>query len=261
MTQLQKFILALAIIMPPVSVSANEDILPPVAALQEEQRKYQPMQGEEILPDVKIHTKSNPERILLAHYKLSKSEPDIGNMAKLSPRVERAQDIDKSAMTISEYNRMNNRFNLLNPKEPIVVYTSLDLDEYSSLQNLIVFDELNDKTFFKFPVYGENIAIVPKDIEKFNRISISKERANTMFEDLSGSQSIEAEFILVPEYADHKQPFIHEETEYWLMLARIVEIRLWADTNKESLKLSWYYRDPTYKPADNQNLGGLYSKE
>ena len=235
-----------------------QDSLPPLAEM--EKSNTPPAPESEILPDVPLLKRTNPEDILFAHYKLSKTVPDIDNFAKLSPRVQKAQDIDKSAMTISEYNRMNNKFNLMNPKEPIVVQAVLRLDEYSSLQDIIVFDELNDKTYFKFPVYGENIAIVPKDVAKFHTIAMSKARAEKMFEDLSGGNALLAEFILVPEYADRKQPFTYEETDYWLMLASIGEIRLWSDTSDEP-KLAWYYRNPDYRPADKQSLGALYTQD
>lgn len=248
------------ILFPLTPSQAQEPDLLPVAVLQAEQQKHQPLPEAEILPDVKMLPKTNPETILFAHYKLSQSTPDMDSFAKMSPRVERAQEIDKSAMTISEYNRMTNRFNLLDPKKPIVIHSVLGLDEYSSLQNMLVFDELNDKTYFKFPVYGENIGIVPKDITKFNRLRISKASADKMFADLGGGHGILAEFILIPEYADRKTPFVHDETEYWLMLAQVAELRLWSKTGKEQ-KLAWYYRDPHYKPEDKNNLGGLYSSE
>lgn len=265
MELLQKTILTLGFMMMVTPASAQEtyaeETLPPVAALEAQQKMLQPMPEAEILPDIKIHPKTNPERVLFAHYKLSKTPPDFDSFAKLSPRVKRAQDIDKSAMAIAEYNRMTNRFNLLNPKEPIVVFTTLELDEYSSLQNIIVFDELDDKTYFKFPVYGENIGVVPKDIKNFNRIRISKESADKMFKDLSGSTKITAEFVLIPEFADRKTPFTFEDTDYWLMLAQIAEVRLWSKLDKTEQTLAWYYRNPNYKPEDKKDLGGLYSGE
>jgi hypothetical protein len=260
MTVLQNLILGLFILTIPTNVWATTDVLPPVEIIQEQQAKMQPVRGEQVLADLKLNPRSNPERILLAHYKLAKEEPDIGELAKLSPRVVNAQDIDKSAMAIAEYNRMNNRFNLMDAKDPLIIHTKLDLDEYSSLQNLLVFDELNDKTFFRYPVYGENIAIVPKDIAKFSRLFISKEQADNLFKHAAINGSVMAEFILNPEFADRREPFNYEDIDYWLMLASIVEIRLWAKTGGEDI-LVWHYRDPNYRPEDKKGLGGLYSKE
>lgn len=218
-----------------------------------------------ILPDVKTLEETHPERIVFTHYKLARTEPDFDAFAKTSPLVTAAQDIDKSAMIIAEYNRIRNIYSLHDEKAPIVIHTHLQVDEYSSLQDLIVFDELNGKTYFQIPFYDEKIAIVPKDIARFNRIKISKARADEMFKALSGSTSLAAEFILKPLYADRKEPFIHNDQEYWLMLADIAEVRLWApdsqDDADEDDTLVWYHRADWYKPEDKQNLGGLYSTE
>lgn len=259
--QIILFLSFLVLALPAGSAQAQEnDTLPPVTNGAVIPPQTAAIAGAEILPDVKMHPKTNPERIIFAHYKLSKNTPDFDEFAKKSPLVKKAQDIDKQAMAFAEYNRMTNRFNLLDPKEPVSVHVLLDLDEYSSLQNIIAFDELNEKTYFKFPVYDENIAIVPKDIHRFNRIQMPKENANKMFADLRGSSKIMAEFILVPEYADRKEPFVFEDTSYWLMLAEIAEIRLWSDTGDEP-KLAWYYRAADYTPTDKEGLGRLYSQE
>lgn len=210
----------------------------------------------EILPDVRGLKKTHPEKVVFTHYKLAKSEPDFDHFAKISPLVEQAQEIDKSAMIIAEYNRIRNAFSLHDEKAPFVIHTTLLVDEYSSLQNLIAFDELNEKTYFHVPFYGEKIAIVPKNIADFGRIKMSKQRANAMFEALGTSKELNAEFILKPVFADRKEPFVHNEESFWLMLADIAEIRLWAGT-----ELAWYYRADWYKPEDKQNLGNLYTEE
>src|SRR5690606_22525556 len=61
-----------------------------------------------ILPDVKKLNKTHPEKILFTHYKLARVEPDFDHFAKISPLVQRAQEIDKSPMTYSEFNRIFN---------------------------------------------------------------------------------------------------------------------------------------------------------
>jgi hypothetical protein len=219
-----------------------------------------PMADMEILPDLKQHKKTNPEVVIFTQYKLSKNLPNIDEFAKLSPRVAKAQEIDKSAVTIAEYNRMSNRYNMMDVNQPIVVHTTLELDEYSSLQDLIVFDELNEKTYFNFPVYKENIAVIPKNVARFNSIKISKSAAEKMFKAVGNSRDIIAEFVLIPEYADRKTPFTMNNVDYWLMLGKIAELRLWS-SDKENPKLVWFYRSPTYKPEDNKALDTLFIKE
>lgn len=248
------FITATVLSAPIHAQDASPDQVPPLLTDSYTQN-MKVMPEPEILPDVKKLRRTHPEKVLFTHYKLARVEPDFDHFAKISPLVQRAQEIDKSAMTISEYNRIRNAFNLHDEKGIIVVHTKLMLDEYSSLQDLIVFDELNDKTYFRVPFYGEEIAIVPKDIQDFSRIRMSKPRANSMFKILGGGKELQAEFVLKPIYADRKEPFIHNDESFWLMLAEVAEIRLWAGE-----ELAWYYRSDTYKPEDKSNLGNLYTE-
>jgi len=217
--------------------------------------KIQAMPEPAMLPDVQKLRKIHPEKILFTHYKLSQKTPDFEHFAKTSPVVEKAQEIDKAAMTYSEYNRIYNAFHLHDEKEPFVIHTKLGVNQYSSLQDLIVFDELHEKTYFRIAFYGEDIAIVPKDIVNFSHIKISKPRANNMFKALSGSKALQAEFLLKPVYADRREPFVHDDKSYWLMLAELAEIRLWA-----SDELVWFYRSESYQPEDKSNLKDLYTE-
>ncbi len=146
-------------------------------------------------------------------------------------------------------------------KKHIVVKVELQTDEYSSLQNLIVFDELDDKTFFKFKMYGENVGIVPENVRKYSRLQLSKGLAERMFRELGGSSSVVAEFILKPVYADRKEPFVMNETNFWMMFARVAEFRLWSNKNPEKAKLLWFNRSDWYSPEDNSNIGELFVKE
>jgi hypothetical protein len=229
------------------------DVLPPVV--------MDILPESEILPDVKMQLKTHPEKIVFTQLKLSKTQPNVDGFAKISPFVQNAQDIDKSAMVLSEYNRIANTFNVHDEKAQIVVQAQLKTDEYSSLQNIIVFDELDDKTFFKFKMYGENVGIVPEDVRKYSKLQLSKARAERMFQTIGGAQEVVAEFILKPVYADRKEPFIMNEDKFWMMFARVAEFRLWSDQDPEKAQLLWFHRSDWYSPEDKSNIGGLFVQE
>lgn len=226
------------------------DILPPVEA--------EKLAEAEILPAVNIQQRTHPEKIIFSQIKLSNAQPNIDAFAKASPKVANAQPIDKAATIFTEYNRINNAFGLHNEKDTITVQTTLKTDEYSSLQDLLVFDELDHTTFFKFSMYGYNVGIVPEDIKKFSKIELSKQNAEKFFQNINGPDVV-AEFILKPTYADKKEPFVMNEQSFWLMFARIAEFRLWSNNNPNA-KLLWYYRSPWYKPTDENGIGNLYSQ-
>jgi hypothetical protein len=215
----------------------------------------------DFLPNVKLHTKTHPEKIVFSQIKLADGEADIDDFSKQSPFVKQAQDIDKSAMIISEYNRIANTYNLYDPESEIVVHTIVRADEYSNMQNIIVFDEFDEKTFFRFSMYGYNVGIVPENIADFSTLEISPERAQRMFSQIDPNGKVLAEFILKPTYADIREPFAFNNQNYWLMSARIAEFRIWSHSDPEKAMLLWYHRAPWYSPVNETNLEDLYTLE
>ena len=211
-----------------------------------------------ILPDVKIHTKTHPEKIVFTQIKLAKGKPDYDSFAKASPLVAKAQDIDKNAMALTEWNRISNSFNLHDEKAPIAVQTQIQADEYSSLQDMIIFDEFDKTSFFQFNAYGHHVGIVPEDMEKYSKLALSKLSAERFFRILGGSSSITAEFVLIPTYSDNKDPIVMNEKNIWLMFARVGEFRLWSQ--EENPQLLWYHRANWYAPQDNTNIQDLYAQ-
>ncbi len=228
------------------------DYLPPVES------SITPLKGSDILYNVGLRQKTHPEHIIMTSYKLAAQQPDFDHFAKLSPVVAQASDIDKSIMILSEYNRLERNFNLSEPNEPIVIHTYLKTEQYSSLQDIMVFDEIDKKTIFKYKSYDENIALVPENIEKFHKIHLGKEQATHFFDNLNGADYVLAEFILVPKYSDRQEPFIFNDTSYWLMFNRVAELRLWSPNSDEN-KLLWYYKADWYQPNDSQDIDELFS--
>jgi len=220
---------------------------------------YNPMPEAEYLPDVHLNKKTHPEKIIFSQIKLSDDNPDLNSFAKNSPRVQKAQSIDKTAMEYSEYNRINSNYNMHDKNGIIVAHTYLKLDEYSSLQDMVVFDELDETTFFKFKSYGYNVGLVPEDIAKFSKLALSKPSAEHAFRQLGSNQVALAEFILKPIYADKKMPLMMNGEKLWLMFARIAEFRLWASGDEH--KLLWYYRAPWHNLNDNNQLNELFEPE
>jgi hypothetical protein len=250
------YIILLALVIGFSSNVHSNDTLPPVQGLSNTQK----ISESSILPAVKQYRKTHPEKVIFTQIKLASDTVDVETFAKQSPFYQKAQDIDKSAVLFSEYNRIGNNFNLHDEKNPIIVHTRIRGDEYSSLQDLIVFDEFHDKTYFKFDMYGYNVGIVPEKIEKFSHLQLSKPRAEAFFEAISGSGEAIAEFVLIPTFADTKEPLKINDKDMWLMFARVAEFRLWNDSI-DNKRLLWFYRAPWYSPEDNENIEDLFIKE
>jgi hypothetical protein len=161
-------------------------------------------------------------------------------------------------MLFAEYNRIGNSFNLHNPQSEIIVHTRLKVDEYSSLQNMIVFNEFDERTFFKFQYYGHSVGVVVDGINKFRYLELSRPNAERFFRALKGGDEVLAEFVLLPFYADSTDALAIDNKEYWLMAARIAEFRLWTSRDPEEAELVWFYRSPSYSPVDNEQINDLY---
>ncbi len=230
------------------------------SSLQQELQATKPnlLPESSILPDVKMMKRTHPEKIVFTQVKLAGDRADIDSFAKASPRVAKAQDIDKTAMALAEYNRIGNAYNMHDEKGMVVVHTQLRADEYSSLQDMIVFDEFDETSFFQFQYYGYNVGIVPEDIQKFSNLALSKTSAERFFRILNSDKDITAEFILIPSYSDTQQPLMMNEKMLWLMSARVGEFRLWS--NEADPQLLWFHRAPWYSPKSDTDIGNLYTK-
>ena len=254
----RSFVLSIAMIvfmvMSPVAFAS--DIMPNENELAAPVMQALPEAG--ILPDVRMFEKTHPQKIIFSQMKLAQMQPDLDELAKASPFVVQAQEIDKSAMIFSEYNRIANSYNLHDPYALLSVHSVIPVDQYSSLQDILVFDEFDETTFFKFNYYGHNVAIVPQGIESFQFLRLSKPSAERFFRELKGSGKAVAEFLLMPFYSDSSKPIEINGVNYWLMAARIAEFRLWSSNDPEKATLLWFYRSPNYSPVDKKDINNLY---
>jgi len=214
----------------------------------------------EIFPAVKLQRKTHPEKIIFTHVKKGGLELDVDNFAKASPNYLKAKDIDKSAILFSEYTRLANNFGLHDQNSPIIVHTRVELDEYSSLQDLIKFDEFDEKTFFAYSIYNYAVGVIPENVKQFSALELSKKRADALFKSAGTDGRITAEFMLIPTLADTKNSMTINGQETWLLATRIAEFRLWG-RNEGTDILLWFHRAPWYSPEDKGNINDLFIKD
>ena len=198
---------------------------------------------------------SHPERVILAWYKIAGKQPEFEKWAALSPFLDNAKDSDIAPIISRETNRLLRAYAEFDVSAPLVVHTNLKLDDYSTINNAISFDEFSVKTFFAYSLYGENIAIVPRDIKNFSTIPLAKDKMDALLAK-AGSSSIVAELKLKPVLADAKAPFAHEGRDYSLLLADIAELSLWTN-NPANPQLLWTWRADWYAPKADQTLLNL----
>lgn len=244
MPMLRRLSLAFALILA-VSPAWAQDATPkPSAPIQQllMLQQYQP---------------SHPEKILMAFHKISGIEADTLKWAKASPYLDKATEGDRDGIISREDNRLRRAYSEFDVNDPIIVHTRVNLDNYSTIQEVLRLKEFTAKTFFAYSLYGENVAIVPKDIANFNTIQINKAQMDEMLKK-AGKGQIKAELLLKPVVADPKTPFVQNGASYLLLLAEIGEIRFWSDNGAEP-KLLWTYRADWFKPKQDRALMDLKS--
>lgn len=205
---------------------------------------------------LKKYTPTHPEVLLMAFNKLAQAQPDFLAWAQKSPFLKDAKKSDTDAIVSRENNRLLQVFSALDVSEPLVIHTKINLDDYSTLQGMLNVSEFTPKTFFSYAIYGENIAIVPKDIANFSTLKIPATEMEEMLAKASGN-SVNAELLLKPIVADASAPFQIEGRSYRLLLADIGEIRFWS--NKPEPELLWMYRADWFKPKEDKALMNLKS--
>lgn len=210
------------------------------------------------MPPVQKRLKTHSQDILFRFYKLSSIAPDFDTWTERSPKLAEAQEIDKKTVFINEFNRLKTSYLNYKDDDLITVHARLPFSKYSELQETLFLDQLSAQTFFGFTAYGENIAIVPKAIERFSKMRMTQTKHQSIKQLVGNTDDLIAEILLKPLYVDDQKPFVQEKTKYWLMLADIAEIRVW-DANQENT-LVWFHRSDWYEPEINNELLELYDR-
>lgn len=223
------------------------------AAAQDVQKKA----GTPPLLMLQQYEATHPERVVIAFHKAARHEPDFLNWARQSPYLQGAAPSDRDSIISREDNRLRRQWSEYDANEPLVVHTTIHLDDYSTLQEQLHLSEFTPKTFFSFSMYNENIAIVPKDMAMFNKLSLTRAQMDEMLKKAGGGQ-VTAELLLKPTVSDAKIPFIQNGTTYWLLLAEIGEIRFWTNS-RTAPQLLWMQRAEWFKPKENSTLMNLKS--
>lgn len=195
---------------------------------------------------------THPERILMAFHKLAGIIPNFDEWASKSPFLKNARG-QEDAITARENNRLRRLWGEYDAQTPIVVHINILLDEYSTIDDLLTVSEFTPQTFFSYKMYGENVAIVPRDIASLSKLGIPKSQMEEMLKKARSGQ-VTAELILKPAVADGKAPFVQNGASYWLLLAEIGEMRFWSAPGSSNPQLLWMYRADWYKPKEDSAL-------
>ncbi len=221
------------------------------------EKTVNPKAKEELVELMTPQAPSHPEKILIDYQKMADVEPDYVHLASISPFLRNTKPMDADAIKMREENRLRRVYAEADPKNDIiVVHTELPLNQYSTISETLLLPQFSSTTFFRFAAYDKNIALVPKDIDKFAKLEISKQKMNEIIGVTNGG-AVRAELFLRPIAADGREPLREGNVDYWLLMGEVAEIRFWSQTANP--QVVWFYRAPWYKPQQDKKLLDLFA--
>lgn len=219
-----------------------------------------PLASDATIPAVTIGQRVTGETMLMYAYKLAKQEPPYEKWAPKASTVSHAPATERDSVARTEMMREKVAFDTLDMTVPVIIQARLGIDKYSTLTETMGIEEFSDHTYFRFSSYGENVALIPKDITKFSRLNIPKMKMESFLTATNGNRDLLAEILIRPKIADMQHPFVADGVNYYLVMGDIVELRMWGSGAKGP-ELLWFYRSPEFKPQDRSDLlnlkGGL----
>ncbi len=180
-------------------------------------------------------------QIASLYHKMIGATPDFEQWALYTDEYKNAQHYDaKIALQEQEIKLKELYYNIF-ADEMISIQTSISTQEYSEKQEKLFLSTISPDTFFNYHAFGQNYAVIVPGIEKYHEVSLSEE-AIQKFRDTSGLSAV-LELTLKPEIADNVEPMIFESEEYWMILCKLAQIRIWDNDRQVVLwseKADWY---------------------
>lgn len=221
-----------------------------------------------------------PEYIAgFAFFKYAGVQPDFRSWVTLSDAYKIASPRERVNMIHNDVPFLENAFtNYDYGDSPIKIKTIVQVDiptpsvAAKMLQELgfvtvkIVLPE-EKESYFAVPVADMWIALVPKDIDSYVNIELSKEEfegfkkaaANNGLKTMKG-QAREAflHIEMIPFMANTTSPLVVNGYELWTLMADVVSFELWSPDDKA---LIWYRDLPGYRPrAESNDVYNLFKQ-
>lgn len=212
---------------------------------------------------------SGKEAILLSFYRNSGRKPDFERWSKMTPLVINAPDYDKPVVALNEQVRLQTAYENTDPDEFLVIHTALDGNNYSAAQDVIFFEEFRTGGTLRQNIYGEKLAIVVQDIDKFQAIYMDNDNASYFFQVLNIGQggndlneNLVAEMVVRPKSAIFSKAARVGKNDHYLFITELAQLTLWRAENgmndRNTFPL-WSWRAPWYEiEDDNADLLQLY---
>ena len=183
-------------------------------------------------------------------YKLAGATPNFEKWAATSERYHKAPEYDKDLILDEIVMLLREKYYNTFVDEFIRVSTNVSLKNYSARQEALFFDEITNDTYFAYNAFGEDFALVVKDIDKYNKIDMPE----NLYELIREEQNARVEFTLRPIRAETAEPMFMGDKHYWVIVCDIAQFRIWDNQKTHSL-----YTDNAPWFNDKSELSDLFS--
>lgn len=182
-------------------------------------------------------------------YKLAGSTPDFEKWARTSERYHKAPDYDKDIILDEIVMRLREQYYNTFVDEYLHIGSTVSLKNYSAHQEALFFDEIDENTYFSYSAFGEDFAIIVKNIDRFNKIDMPAD----LYALFDNAQNARVEFTLRALHAETEEPLLLGQKYYWVVVCDIAQFRIWDAEKANSLFVE---NAPWYK--DESSIKDLY---
>ncbi len=211
---------------------------------------------------------SGKESILLSFYRNSGHKPDFERWSKMTSSAVDAPSYDKPVVALNEQVRLQTAYENTDPDEFLVIHSALNADQYSAAQDVIFFEEFRTGGTLRQNIYGEKLAIVIQNIDKFQAIYMDNDDASFFFKTLVGesnesdmNENLIAEMVVRPKNAIFSKAARVGNNDHYLFITELAQLTLWRSQgeNDSRPRPLWTWRAPWYEVEDdNADLLQLY---
>ena len=232
-------------------------LTPNLSSAQEDEAFYVPF--DEMTQAATLRKGSGLEKIGMSFFKLAGLQPDFYRWAPHTHQAQQIPDYDRDFVVLQELSRLQNKFENLDLEDPIIIRTTVKMDNFSQRQGILYLDEINPKTFFRYEVFDLPVIIVMKGINRFSKIKLPPREADFFLNRLRGRDYAIMEIAVLPRRAETEKKVKLSRGNYYPLVSDIVSFSLW--TNEKTPDILWQYRAPWYKPTKNtKDLLQLYAR-
>jgi hypothetical protein len=214
---------------------------------------------------VEMSEYSSREKIGFAFYKLGNVEIKFKEWTKKTDKYQTLKPSLAKRFIEAEKERLWLGYNLYDPMiHPIKFKTyatirrsPLSFDASAQMAKVFLSaSKYDNRLHFPVEVGKYWVLIVPENVEKFERITIDKEKYNFLFyaphdkESAASYTDVAINIIMIPSSVDAETPVFLNDELMWLMSAKIAQLTVMSADEE---LLIWEYKAPWYNPSEIRN--------